>query len=327
MIISLRFTPLRYLAFGSVSLLSLLACLVWKNSESELPSRRLVPLEDHVFKVISPSTYRYKLNQPKLCERRQPFLVFMIPVTADDSEARETIRKTWAQDNLVPNVNTARLFFIGQPGDLLQNLEERLRTESKTYGDIIQMDFLDTYHNLTIKTLMIMNWLATYCSSAQYAMKVDADIFVNVPYLVDYLQKISSQQDYITGSVIADGHPRRDQNSKWYLSKEVYPESALPPYVSGAGYVFSIDLAKKISLASRFVRPIPMEDVYVGLCLHFLDIHPKFSRTLLPYRNLFEIRRLDYDKCTFVQRIIVTGFSPSQLLDIWYDFQSTSSSC
>uniref|UniRef100_A0A8B9GV95 Hexosyltransferase n=2 Tax=Astyanax mexicanus TaxID=7994 RepID=A0A8B9GV95_ASTMX len=200
---------------------------------------------------------------------------------------------------------------------------------NEVHQDIVYVDFIDTYQNLTVKTMMIMNWLATYCPSARYAMKVDADIFVNVPYLVRYLQNQgeSSQKDFITGSVINDGCPRRNQRSKWYLSKEAYPESRFPPYVSGAGYVFSIDLAKKISWASRYVRPIPMEDVYVGLCLHFLDVQPVFSRTFLPYRNLFEIRHLEYDACTYAQRIIVTGFTPSQLLNIWTDFQKDRLAC
>lgn len=312
---------------GSFALCVLSVCLFWKSGASELPSRHLVPLGAELYKVISPSTYRYTLNQPKLCVRRKPFLVFMIPVREDDSESRAAIRKTWGQDGLVPSVDIARLFFLGLSKESKLKPDERLLNESEAYGDIIQMDFLDTYRNLTVKTMMIMNWLATYCPSARYAMKVDADIFVNVPYLVRYLQAKPPQLDYITGSVINDGRPRRDQHSKWYVSEEVYPESSFPPYVSGAGYVFSTDLAMKISWASRFVRPIHMEDVYVGLCLHFLDVRPEFSRTLLPYMNLFEIRRLEYDSCTFAQRIIVTGFSPRQLLNIWSDFQDTDLSC
>ncbi|XP_036453939.1 beta-1,3-galactosyltransferase 2 [Colossoma macropomum] len=328
MLKSLRSRLLKYFLLGSAAgLISLLIFLLWNSSTSGLPSRSLAPLKDELYKVISPSTYRYILNQPKLCERRNPFVVFMIPVTGEDSESRSAIRKTWGQDNLLPNVDITRLFFIGQPSEPNPNLEKHLQKESNAYGDIIQMDFLDTYRNLTVKTMMIMNWLATYCPSAQYAMKVDADIFINVPYLVHYLQSQASQQDYITGSVINDGRPRRNPHSKWYLSEEVYPESSFPPYVSGAGYVFSIDLAKKISWASRFVRPIDMEDVYVGLCLHYLNVHPVFSRTLLPYKNLFEIRRLEYDRCTFAQRIIITGFTPSQLLNIWHDFQSAGLSC
>lgn len=285
---------------------------------------RLLPKD--LYKPISPLSYKYLLNQPDLCQNRKPFLLLMIPVTHQDSESRTAIRKTWGQENLVPHVDITRVFFIGEPREHDPKLEEDLWKESMAYRDIVQMDFLDSYHNLTIKTMMIMNWVANYCRSAQYAMKIDSDIFLNVPYLVDYLQN-KAKQNFITGSVITDGRPRRNPNSKWYLSEEMYPENLFPPYLSGAGYVFSVDLAKKISMASKFVRPIPMEDVYVGLCLNFLSVRPEFAWTLLPYRNLFEVRRLDYDRCTFSKRIIVTGFTSTKLMSMWNDFQSAASSC
>ena len=89
--------------------------------------------------------------------------------------------------------------------------------ENQEHSDIIQMDFIDSYHNLTIKTMMVMNWLATHCPNASYAMKVDTDTFVNVFYLVNELLAVSPRHDFITGSVIADGRPRRDRRSKWYV--------------------------------------------------------------------------------------------------------------
>ncbi|XP_026787148.1 beta-1,3-galactosyltransferase 2 [Pangasianodon hypophthalmus] len=320
--------PLRSRLLKLLVLAALIALFLYvsvKHTASLPPkSSRLLPKE--LYKLISPLTYKYLLNQPDLCQNRKPFLVLVIPVTLQDSESRTAIRKTWGQENLVPHVDTARVFFIGEPRERDPKLEEDLEKESMAYRDIVQMDFLDTYHNLTIKTMMIMNWLASYCRSAQYAMKIDADIFLNLPYLVDYLQN-KAKHNYITGSVITDGRPRRNPNSKWYLSEELYSENLFPPYLSGAGYVFSVDLAKKISMASKFVRPIPMEDVYVGMCLHFLNIRPEFAWTLLPYKNLFEIRHLDYDRCTFAKRVIVTGFTSTKLMSMWTDFQSAAFSC
>lgn len=320
---SLKTRLLKLLVLAALIALSL---YVFGKPGASLPPKptRLLPKELH--KLISPLTYTYLVNQPDLCQNRKPFLVLVIPVTLPDSESRTAIRKTWGQENLVPEVDVARVFFVGEPREHEAKLVEDLQRESAAYRDIVQMDFLDTYHNLTIKTMMIMNWVSRYCRSAQYAMKIDADIFLNVPYLVDYLRN-KAKHNYITGSVIDDGHPRRDPNSKWHLSEETYPENLFPPYLSGAGYVFSVDLAKKISMASRFVRPVPMEDVYVGLCLHFLSVRPEFAWTLLPYRNLFEVRRLDYDRCTFAKRIIVTGFTPTQLTSMWTDFQSAGFSC
>ncbi|XP_046697731.1 beta-1,3-galactosyltransferase 2 [Silurus meridionalis] len=309
-----------------LAVLIALSLYVFEKWTSTLPSIPSHPQPSEVYRLISPSSYKYLLNQPDLCKNRKPFLVLLIPVTGYDSESRDAIRKTWGQENLIPDFDIARLFFIGQLRERDLKFEEDLLKESTTYGDIIQMDFLDTYHNLTIKTMMIMNWMASYCRSARYAMKIDADIFLNVPYLVKYLQS-KAEHNFITGSVITDGRPRRDPNSKWFLSKQLYSENLFPPYVSGAGYVFSADLAKKISMASKFVRPIPMEDVYVGLCLHFLNIRPQFAWKLWPYRNLFEVRHLDYDRCVFAKRIIVTGFTSTQLVNMWTDLKNAAFSC
>lgn len=322
----LKSLKIRLLKFLLLVPLLALSLYVLVKSSSSLPPKPTRLLQKEFFQLISPFSYKYLLNQPALCQNRKPFLLLMIPVTLQDSESRTAIRKTWGQGNLVPNVDIARVFFVGEPREHDPKLVEDLEKESAAFGDIVQMNFLDSYYNLTIKTMMIMNWAARYCQFARYVMKIDADIFLNVPYLVDYLQN-KAKNNYITGSVITDGRPRRDPKSKWHLSEEMYPEDLFPPYLSGAGYVFSVDLAKKISLASRFVHPIPMEDVYVGLCLHFLSVQPEFAWTLLPYRNLFEVRHMEYDRCTFAKRIIVTGFTSTQLMSMWSDFQSAGFSC
>uniref|UniRef100_A0A3Q2Q2J0 Hexosyltransferase n=1 Tax=Fundulus heteroclitus TaxID=8078 RepID=A0A3Q2Q2J0_FUNHE len=201
-----------------------------------------------------------------------------------------------------------------------------LEKESQQHADIIQLDFLDSYQNLTIKTVMMMQWLAAHCPNASYAMKVDSDIFVNVFHLVQRLRS-SPRAGFITGSLIRDGRPRREPSSKWFLSEALYHEDSFPPYVSGAGYVFSTDLAARISRASRFVRVIPLEDVYVGLCLRVLGVRPAYSLSLPLFRNLFEVRKLEYDRCTFARLIIVNGFKPSELLAVWRDFSTGRADC
>lgn len=271
--------------------------------------------------LLSHLPYRYVLDSAGLCSNRTPFLVFMVPVAPRDAAAREAIRKTWG----APSADTLTLFFTGLPKvEELRPLQEELQQESRLHADIIQMDFMDSYQNLTLKTLMMMRWLGTHCPNVTFAMKVDADIFVNVFHLRELL-RTSPKRGFITGSVIWDGVPRRDPNSKWYLSKKLYPEDSFPPYVSGAGYVFSSDLADQIFWASRFVHAIPLEDVYVGLCLRVLGVRPVYSRSL--FRNYFEIQKLEYDRCTFAQLIIVNKFKPSELLRVWPDFSKGHTNC
>ncbi|CAN9512793.1 unnamed protein product [Ophioblennius macclurei] len=288
-----------------------------EREEPVLPS----PLPAEEYRLISPRSYRFLLDQPRACRERSPLLVLLVPVAPRDAAARRAVRATWGSAG---GGDTLTLFFTGVPPG--EDRGSVLWEESRQHADIVQMDFVDSYQNLTVKTLMMMSWVGSRCPNASYAMKVDADIFVNVFYLLELLRN-SPRRGFITGSVIRDGRPRRDPKSKWYLSKEQYPDDHFPPYVSGAGYVFSADLAERISWASGFVRPIPMEDVYVGLCLRVLRVRPEYSRSLLGLRNLFEIRELDYDRCSFAKRVIVNGFKPSELQEIWRDFSRGHSSC
>lgn len=315
---SCSWRSVKLLAAAAVVVLSL-QILVYKLSE-DLPKPVLLSEED--YRVLSPQTYRYILNQPAACRDQNLLLVLMVPVAPQQAEARRAVRRTWG----APGAETLTLFFVGVPEEQGSGIQERLEAESGRHADIIQMDFVDSYHNLTIKTMMMMHWLATHCPNASYAMKVDSDIFVNIFYLARRLRG-SPRVGYITGSVIRGGRPRRSSRSKWFVSEQQYPKDRFPPYMSGAGYVFSSDLAGRISWASRYVRMIPLEDVYVGLCLQVLDVRPVYSYTLPFMTNLFEVGDLEYDRCTFARRVLVNGFSPSELVRVWQDFHQGHARC
>lgn len=128
------------------------------------------PLPADEYRIVSPETYQYIHNQPGICKERSPFLVFMVPVSPAEAEAREAVRKTWGASHL----NIITLFYVGLlERQEMVKVQEQLDKESRIHADIIQMNFRDSYQNLTIKTMMMMNWLATFCPEASYAMKVD----------------------------------------------------------------------------------------------------------------------------------------------------------
>ena len=58
--------------------------------------------------------------------------------------------------------------------------QKQLEEESSKYGDIIQGDFLDTYHNLSYKATMGNLWVAEFCSQAQFVVKTDDDMYVDL---------------------------------------------------------------------------------------------------------------------------------------------------
>ncbi|XP_009638600.1 beta-1,3-galactosyltransferase 2-like [Egretta garzetta] len=257
-----------------------------------------LPAENEKFgnKTRSTSTQSFKfiINEKEKCKDKTPFLVLLIATTAAEIQRRSSIRNTWGNESVVPGAQVVRLFMLGIES---KGPDEVLLRESEQYHDIIQQDFLDTYHNLTLKTLMGMRWVASYCSATSFVMKTDSDVFVNTIYLIEKLLRplVPPPKNYFTGCLMKGHKPIRNKNNKWYISKEEYPGDRFPPFCSGTGYIFSGDLASKIVSASVMIKFIHLEDVYIGLCLNAegIQIVPP------PSHSLFNIYKVPFSPCRY----------------------------
>ncbi|XP_052405236.1 beta-1,3-galactosyltransferase 2-like [Carassius gibelio] len=268
--------------------------------------------------ILRVEPYIYILNEPNACLQRAPFLVLLIEVEPKKTDARDAIRKTWANESVAGGLGFIRLFFIGVNQD--SKLQHTIEKESHRYHDIIQQDYRDTYNNLTLKTLMGMYWITKYCPEAKYVMKTDSDMFVNTQYLIKELLKPRGQpkQRYFTGHLMPDMSPHRNKESKWYMPREVYPGRRYPTFCSGTGYVFSGDLAQKIYVTSLTIPRLHLEDVYVGKCLAKLKIEP----TPPPNEHLFNHWRVPYSSCRYSNLITSHGFHPNEIIQYWQHLQS-----
>uniref|UniRef100_A0A8C6T4X7 Hexosyltransferase n=1 Tax=Neogobius melanostomus TaxID=47308 RepID=A0A8C6T4X7_9GOBI len=222
-------------------------------------------------------------------------------------DARNAVRQTWGNESVVTGLSLVRLFLLGTGNSFLQS---RIEEESRTHGDIIQQDYQDTYNNLTIKTLMGMNWVAT-------------DMFVNTESLIQKLLKpdLPPKQSYfwvLHGYLMRGYVPNRNKDSKWFMAPELYPSERYPTFCSGTGYVFSGDMAELIYQASLGVPRLPLEDVYVGICLAELHIDPQPP----PSEFLFHHWRVEYSICTYRRLITSHHFQPRELLTYWHRLQA-----
>ena len=59
-------------------------------------------------------------------------------------------------------------------------LLEEVGQESAEHGDIVQGDLLDTYRNLTYKSVMGHLWVSEFCRQAELVVKADDDIYVDL---------------------------------------------------------------------------------------------------------------------------------------------------
>ncbi|KAL2086934.1 hypothetical protein ACEWY4_017993 [Coilia grayii] len=272
-----------------------------------------------------PRQYHFILNQPDVCRRLMPFLVLVVPVHPWNAQAREAIRMTWANETLVRGKAVTTIFLLGAPHSDKDPVQDEVVKESARYGDVVQSDFVDSYFNLTIKTMVIMDWLATYCPGASYAMKIDSDMFLNVENLVEFLLSPETPKENYAAGLLKWGSPVvRDQGSKWFVSEEDYPEPTYPTYLLGMGYVFSNDLPEKLVQVSKGIRLFNIEDAYVGLCLKHLGIAPRSPPNSAQFRMWAS---WPFKYCDYAKAITTILSSPPELLMVWKAFKYGGPPC
>ena len=69
------------------------------------------------------------------------------------------------------------------------------------HQDLVQEEFVDTYDNLTLKTVAGLRWVSLYCSRARYVLKIDDHVFVNLFAVLGELLALPDYPAYIIGNV------------------------------------------------------------------------------------------------------------------------------
>ncbi|XP_066453225.1 beta-1,3-galactosyltransferase 2-like [Eleutherodactylus coqui] len=266
-------------------------------------------------------SYPYIINESNKCKEESPFLIVLIATIASEVENRRAIRATFGKKTLINGTSIICMFLLGKDS---KQKPKSILEESEKYHDIIQKDFQDTYKNLTIKTLMGIEWVCNYCPTAKYVMKTDSDMFVNIDRLLDLLKSEQAQkQNYFTGDLMKNNRPIRNKNSKWHMPHSLYPGEFYPTFCTGSGYVFSGDVAAKILRSSFKVKFLYLEDVFVGICLDREGI--KITRP--PTNNLFNSNPAPFNSCVYNNIITSHNIKSTQLIHLWKIVQENKERC
>ena len=259
--------------------------------------------------------FKYIIDNETICKLYQPhqyiqLLVLVLTVHAKRGQ-RDAIRDTWLS---VARGNTGSIryaFLLGKVSN--RDLQMKVEEESRMFGDILQEDFVDAYANLTYKTIMAMKWMSTKCPAANFLLKIDDDMFANIPGIVKYVSNNEKTlQSAVAGSCALKAFPIRSKKSKWFASERSYPNKYYPGFCSGTGYVTSGTVARKIYEESPNVPFFHLEDVYVSLCIR------KLGMKLIPVKG-FHSDRPRADPCVYKSGSLLTShrLSAPMLKDIW----------
>lgn len=274
----------------------------WLLAQQNL--RVLVPNDSSLVLVPSP-------RQP--CPR---FLLVVVCSAVANAAARRALRDTWLRDAASPAVRG--LFLLGRTANA--SLQEEVRAESELFGDIVQADFLDTYNNLTVKSVVLLKWVDRHCPHSRYVLKTDDDMYVNVPNLVAQLRAKGGPR-LLLGCLIRGATPVRDWTSKWYVPPFVYTHHTYPDYLSGTGYVMSGDVVGPLYRAALDTPFFFMEDIFVtGMVAQKLGLKPVNS-------NGFKFYKRKNDPCQFRRLVTAHSMTPEELRSMWTKVHDGSVKC
>ena len=257
----------------------------------------------------STSSYTKKLFQGLSTRENHPFrsttdaievvqepdeqLIIFITSAPFQTERRLSIRQTWL--SLLVNNTIARgrssIRTMKNPSNSSNNLvihywfvcghdtkvevESAVQNESAVYGDILRLNYTETYSLLAFKTMSSL-WLAS-TMDVQFIVKVDDDVYLHVPKMIWWLKTSSLPEKLYAGSVEYGANINRNPKHKWFVSEQFLNDSWFPPYCNGPFYILSksalLELLK-VSSNEGLSTPFPLEDAYIGILAKRVGITP-----------------------------------------------------
>lgn len=268
--------------------------------------------------------FRYLTNSGK-CNTLERLDLFIIVKSAmKHFEHRNAIRQTFGQESL-PGRIVKTLFFLGvdEPKSETQMLIDK---EMEEHKDIIQIDFHDNYYNNTIKTMMSFRWVYEHCSTADFYLFTDDDMYISLTNLMNYVyeqpttalttkhsfyDQASERDKILFAGYVFKSSPHRYLTSTWRVSVEEYPWNKWPPYVTAGAYIVSNKAMKILYLASLYVKHFRFDDVYLGIVAKKAGIEPIHCPQFYFYKK-------EYSKETYGDVIASHGYGDhSELVRVW----------
>ncbi|XP_046378855.2 beta-1,3-galactosyltransferase 5-like [Haliotis rufescens] len=253
------------------------------------------------------------------CRLRAPvWMVIGVISRASNFHQRHAIRHTWGSVvRRTPARNVCLIFLVGLCHPSVQVL---LEAEHKQYGDVVQVNADDTYQNLVWKSVALLKWTAEFCTSFSFLLKIDDDVFVNLEQLFNTLDMFESVPRFIMGQINRRSQPKRRSMSKYYVSRNDYPDDFYPTYVAGAAYVISGLLTRDLLEVIPNSPLVHVEDIFInGICAQRVG-------ALLVGDCGFSTRHVKLEHILwYPDRLTFHGYTPSGMKELWKQTRQVAS--
>ncbi|KAH8330984.1 hypothetical protein KR067_009834, partial [Drosophila pandora] len=214
----------------------------------------------------------------------------------------------------------------------------KLQQEARQYNDILQEDFVDTYNNLTLKSVFALKHVNNKCfNNSAYFLKTDDDCFVNVPNIIHFLlggtipayqshrkgqTRLTATKGVLMGYAFLGNKPIRNICNKFYMPNYIYTDTMYPSYLSGTGYLMSMDVVHRLYKAAWSTRLIHFEDLFVtGFCSNAAQVKPVHS-------PLFVLKSIHRSRVCFIKGGVVQhDFGIARMKDLFHRLTNNKTNC
>ena len=214
-------------------------------------------------------------------------------------ERREAIRRTWGNcqnsrfnDTLLNQMRNPKLrsiysgcrilFFLGKTGDAKE--DGKIKKEALLYKDIIMVDVLEHYRNITWKLRTTIRFASQF--NAKFIVKTDDDVYVHLPRLTRYVADGPGFLKTIYGGTTYTGKVVRDPMHRHYVAKVDYSETKYPLFCKGSMILLSGDLLPSVVSAFLHVKPFNIDDAYLGISLNKIGVTPLRLEKFVQFQHL-----------------------------------------
>lgn len=244
-------------------------------------------------------------------------ILIIVLSALDHSDARMAIRQTWGFFQRHYDIGIG--FIVGVSSN--QSLNSAIAAEQYTYGDLIQTRTVDSYENVTLKTISLMEWVNTHCSLVPFILKCDDDMFINIPLLLILLVKQQQAKHTIFGHLAHQWLPFRNVTSKYFLSKSEYEADILPDFISGPAYLVTQDSVHILYEQALEMTFFKLEDVFMtGFVASRIGIRLVNVDELTKPKN-------PYDICQMRVTVGMHDVSPYEQFICWAKLHNTRKQC
>ncbi|XP_006882988.1 PREDICTED: UDP-GlcNAc:betaGal beta-1,3-N-acetylglucosaminyltransferase 6 [Elephantulus edwardii] len=258
------------------------------------------------------------------------FLLLAVKSKPGNYEQRELIRRTWGQERSYGGLRVRRVFLLGRPAspERAWQLDQLVRLEAREHGDVLQWGFADTFLNLSLKHVHLLDWVAARCPQARFLLSGDDDVFVHTTNVLSFLEAQSPDLHLFTGQLMYGSVPIRDRKSKYFVPPQLFPGEVYPVYCSGGGFLLSSHTAEALRQAAHDTPLFPIDDAYLGMCLQRAGLAPSGHQGIRPFGvNLPGAHELSFDPCMYRELLVVHRFVPYEMLLMWKALQDPMLTC